>query len=70
MKIKKANEKVYFGDLTLGSVFKVNEKIFIRVEQSEGEYGTINAINLENGDGTEVNSNEKVEFYPNAELTL
>lgn len=70
MKIKKANGKVFFRDLTLGSVFEINEKIFIRIEQSEGEYGTINAINLENGDGIEVHPNEKVEFYPDAELTL
>ena len=70
MKIKKADNTKIFDNVALGEVFKIGGKVFIRVKEVEGKYGRINAIDLENGSGTNICINERVDFLPNAELTL
>ena len=70
MKINKTKNEKFFSDIPLGGIFRFADDFFIKIEQMEIDYGDINGIKLETGQTAYFSDNKKVEFYPNAELTL
>lgn len=70
MKINKTRNEKYFVDIPIGGVFKFAKDFFIKIEEVVFERGNINGVKLETGDIVYFLANEKVEFYPDAELTL
>ena len=69
--VNETNRIRNFGTLEEGSVFIANECTFIKItEVNECDEDTFNAVMLINGELTYFSDFDKVEFFPDAFLTV
>lgn len=69
--VNETNRSKNFGALEEGAVFIANECTFIKItEVNECDEDTFNAVMLINGELTYFSDFDKVEFFPDAFLTV
>lgn len=69
--VNETNRIRHFGTLEEGSVFIADECIFLKItEVNECDEDTFNAVMLIDGELTYFSASDKVEFFPDAFLTV